>query len=165
MISLHFTNALELLDIVACDVDLFSFTWHCSVFYQPELESDIIINSVSFGLLQYWLSCFTLTVWETLHFSSEIETYFVQFLERKEKNTSFMQRHKYFFLLYEREMFLVMFSLPFNSAHVFPCNLFSLIYLWSYYFFSKNKWLKFCSSPQAKLVTVNEFSLVQKSFK
>lgn len=85
IIPLHFKNALELLGIVACDVGLFSFTWHCSVFYEPELEPDIIINSVSFGLLQYWLFCFTLTVGETLHFSSEIETHFVQYLERKGK--------------------------------------------------------------------------------
>lgn len=47
IISLHFQNALELLGPV-CDVGLFSVTWHCSGFYEPELESDIIINSSSF---------------------------------------------------------------------------------------------------------------------
>lgn len=96
IISLHFKNALELLGIIACDVGLFSFTCHCSVFYEPELESDIIINSVSSGLLQYWLSCFTLTVWETLHFSSGVETHFVQYLERKEKYTSFVAKAQCF---------------------------------------------------------------------
>lgn len=122
--------------------------------------------SVSFGLLQFWLSCFSLTVWETLCFSSETETHFVQCLERKEKiHLFYCKGTNGFFLVYVKGR-CYYWCFPYLSIQLmfFPCNLFSLIYLWSYYFFPKNKWLKFCSSLQAKPVTVNEFCLVQKSF-
>lgn len=62
IISLHFKNALELLEQILLLVMLACSLSHGSVFYEPELESDIIINSLSFGLLQYWLSFFTLSL-------------------------------------------------------------------------------------------------------
>lgn len=88
------------------------------------------------------------------------------FGEKRKNTLILLKRHKWgFFLVYVKGR-CYYWCFPYLSIQLmfFPCNLFSLIYLWSYYFFPKNKWLKFCSSLQAKPVTVNEFCLVQKSF-